>query len=544
MAKTGTVKISGQELYQTMKDLCDFGYRIAGTPPAEKAEKYIYQKLKEAGLPQVELKPFSFTRWWSDRHELKIIAKETPGIPSDQSIETFPVYFSGSTNPEGVTTQMVYVGYGTPTDFQATDVKDKIVLIDSKMILNFHPTFTVFGSLRLAKEKGALGAVIINGSPLDAISYIFLGEGIEGWENRLPALSVNNDDGNYLKTLCTRSQGKLTVKLVEEVKTEKAKSNIIVGTLPGRSDDIILIGTHTDSTFTGAVDNAGANAGLIALAKHYAQAPLKKREKTMMFVGWTGHEAAFLGVNNFVQMHKDLLNKIVTFIMLDGFGSKGWYNQADGGVVETGLDEKRGLFISDNPVLIPFVMEAALKYNLLPAAYVSAKSLPVSDLGPFIRAGIPSILVIGKPVMYHTKYDTPDKCTPEQLERSAKAHIHFIDKIQETPSQKIKEADGKLKDINEFVTKKQEVTIPTGSFTVTPNPVAEGSPAIFHVAVFTAPQSIILDLTWDFGDGNKAKLPITVHAYQKAGTYEATLKFIDNYGNTGTAKKIVRVIKK
>jgi hypothetical protein len=544
MAKNSTVKISGQELYQTMKDLCDFGYRIAGTPPAQKAEKYIYQKLKEAGLPQVDLKPFSFTRWWSDRHELKIIAEETPGIPSDQTLETFPVYFSGSTNPEGITAQMVYVGYGTPADFQATDVKDKIVLIDSKMILNFHPTFTVFGSLKLAKEKGALGAAIINGSPLDAISYIFLGEGIEGWESRLPALSVNNDDGNYLKTLCTRSQGKLTVKLVEEVKTEKASSNIIVGTLPGRSDDIILIGTHTDSTFTGAVDNAGANAGLIALAKHYAQVPLKKREKTMMFVGWTGHEAAFLGVNNFVQMHKDLLNKIATFIMLDGFGSKGWYNQADGGIVETGLDEKRGLFISDNLPLTQFVMEATLKYNLLPAAYVSAKSLPVSDLGPFIRAGIPSILVIGKPVMYHTKYDTPDKCTPEQLERCAKAHIHFIDKIQETPTQKIKEADGKLKDTKQLITQKQGITPPTGSFTVTPNPIVEGNPAIFHVAVFTAPQSIILDLNWDFGDGNTAKLPITIHAYQKAGTYKATLKFTDNYGNTGTAQKLVRVIKK
>ncbi len=544
MAGLDNITITGQEMHQIVNDLCDFGYRRAGTPAADKAEKYIYQKLKEAGLPEVNLESFNFTRWWAEKHELTIISKGTKGVPSDQTVETFPIWFSGSTKPEGITAEMVYAGYGTATDFETTDVKDKIVLIDSKMILNFYPVFAVFGSINLAKEKGALGLVVINGSPLDAVSYIFLGEGIEGWENRTPALSVNNDDGNYLRSLCTRNQGKLTVKLVQEVKTEKASSNTVIGTLPGKTDETILIGTHTDSTFTGAVDNAGANAGLIALAKYYAQIPLEKRDKTMVFAGWTGHETAFLGVNNFVEAHKEMLEKIVTFIMLDGFGSKGWYNQADGGIVETGLDEKRGLFISDNPVLIPFVMEATLKYNLLPAAYVSAKSLPVSDLGPLIRAGIPSIMVIGKPVMYHTKYDTPDKCTPDQLERCAKGHIHIIDKIQETPTQQIKEADGKLKDIKTFITEKQGVTPPTGSFTVTPHPVIEGSPAVFHVTVFTAPESIIMDLNWDFGDGNTSTLPIAIHTYNKAGTYEATLKNVDNYGNQTTTKRIIRVIKK
>ncbi|MGQ9721608.1 MAG: M28 family peptidase [Candidatus Jordarchaeum sp.] len=537
-------RISGQELYKIVKELCEFGYRRAGTPAAEKAEKYIYQKLEEAGLPEVKLETFNFTRWWAEKHELTIISKDTISVPSDQNIETFPIWFSGSTRPGGITAEMVYAGYGTATDFETIDVRDKIVLIDSRMILNFYPTFAVFGSLNLAKEKGALGLVIINGSPLDAVSYIFIGAGIEGWENRLPALSVNNDDGNYLRSLCIKNEEKLTVKLIEEVKTESAKSNIVIGKLPGKTDDIILIGTHTDSTFTGAVDNAGANAGLIALAKHYAQVPLEKRKKTMVFAGWTGHEVAFLGVTNFVKMHKDMFDKIATFIMLDGFGSKGWYNQADGGAVETGLDEKRGLFISDNPVLIPFILEATLKHNLLPAAYVSAKSLPVSDLGPFIAAGVPSIMLIGKPIWYHTKYDTPDKCTPDQLERTAKAHIDIIDKIHETPTQQIKDADGKLQDIKKFITKRKETSPPTCSFTVTPHPVIEGKPAIFHVTVFTAPESIILDLNWNFGDESTGTLPIAIHTYNRADTYKVTLEYTDSAGSKGSTSRLVRVIKK
>jgi len=409
------------------------------------------------------------------------------------------------------------------------------------MILNFHPTFAVFGSLSLAKSKGALGAIIIGGAPLDAIPYIFLWEGVEGWRDRLPALMVNNDDGNYLKSLCSK---KLTVRLVEDVRTEDASSNMVIGELPGMSEEAILVGTHTDSTFTGAVDNAGANAGLIGLAKHYAKTPRGKRGKTMVFAGWTGHEAAFLGANKFAQMHKDILEKTAVFIMLDGFGSKGYYNQADGGVVETGTDEKRGLFISDNLVLIPPVIEAALKYRLLPAAYVSARALPVSDLGPFIRAGIPSIMIIGKPVWYHTVYDTIDKLTPDQLERSLKAHIHVIDELHRIPASKIKEADGKLKDIKEFVTRKPGAAPPSGHFTVTPNPVPEGCPAIFHITVFTAPESVVLEVEWDFGDGATSTSLIGVHAYQKPGTYRATLKVTDSNGNTVTAKRTVRVTRK
>ncbi|MGQ9720602.1 MAG: M28 family peptidase [Candidatus Jordarchaeum sp.] len=544
MEESGIVDVSGEEMFRIVNDLCNFGYRRAGMPAAAKAEDYIFQKFREVGLPDVQSVPFSFNRWWVDRHELTVISSGTPLIPSDQKIETFPVWFSGSTGAEGITAELVYVGYGTAKDFERKEVKGKIALIEARMILNFYASWRVFGSLNLAKHHGALGMVVANGSPLDSVAYIMSGSPFEEWKNNIPALSVNNYDGQYLKSLCSGRNAKCTIKLVEEVRTEPATSNIIIGTLPGKTEDIILIGTHTDSTFTGAVDNASANAGLIELAKHYVKVPLESRDKTMVFVGWSGHEYSFLGVNKFAEMFGDMFPKIATFVMLDGFGCKGYYNQADGGVVETGTDEKRGLFVSANKILLKYVVEAAMKYQLLPATYVSAKSLPVSDLGPFIRSGVPSILVIGKPVWYHTKYDTPDKLTPEQLERTAKAHIHFIDQIHRTPTQDIKEADGKLLDVEELISKEKrrgEIAVPTISFTITPNPMVEGTMAVFHTTVFTGPESILLDCTWDFGDRSTSKLPLTVHVYKEAGTYEVTLTCKDNFGNIVSAKGKARV---
>ena len=536
--------ISGTEMYQIMKEICEFGYRRAGTPIAIEAEKYIYQKLKDAKLPDVKLDEFQFTRWWAEKYELKLISERTPSIPADQIIETFPVHLSGFTEPEGVVAEMVYAGYGTSVDFEKIDVENKIVLVDGIMILNFAPSQQVnlFNSLNLAKKKGALGAIFTNNSPLDSISYVGVDE-VRGWKRRLPALSVNNFDGQYLRTLCTRNQGKVSVKFTLDVKTEKAPSNMILGTLPGKTEDIILLGTHVDSTFTGAVDNAGANAGLLALAKYFAQIPLEKRDKTIVFAGWTGHECGLIGTFQFHTMYPEMVKKIATFIMLDGFGSKGWYNQVEGGVVETGLDERRGLFVSDNSLLWPIVKDAAFKYKLLPAAYVSARQLPVSDLPPFIFANVPSIMIIGKPVFYHTKYDTIDKCTPEQLERTAKAHVYIIEKIQEIPASDIKEADAKPMDMKSYITKKEGITPIKGSFSILPYPIPEGFSTIFYPTVLTAPESIVLELEWDFGDGEKSPRILTRHAYEKAGTYKVTLKAIDNYGNESLSKRLIRVIK-
>jgi hypothetical protein len=537
--------ISGKRMYNNMKEICEFGFRTAGTQIARDVEKYVYDKLKEAEIPQVKANEFQFTRWWAEKHELRLLAEGTPLIPSDQIIETFPVHLSGFTDPEGLVAEMVYVGYGTSVDFEKIDVKDKIALVDGIMILNFAPSQQVnlFNSLNLAKKKGAVGAIFTNNSPLDSISYVGFDE-VRGWKRRLPALSVNNFEGHYLKTLCTENQGKVRVKFTLNGETEQAISNMILGTLAGKTDDIILLGTHLDSTFTGAVDNAGANAGLIELAKYFAQIPNIKREKTIVFAGWTGHECGLIGTYQFHKMYPELLKKISVFFMLDGFGSHGYYNQVEGGVVETGLDERRGLFVSDNTILTPIVLEAALKYSLFPSAYVSARQLPVSDLPPFIFANIPSIMIIGKPVFYHTKYDTIDKCSPDQLERTAKAHAYIIEKIQEIPASKIIASDGKDLDMKSYITKKDGIPRPHGSFSILPYPIPEGFSAIFYPTVMSAPKSILLELEWDFGDGIKSPRILTRHAYEKAGIYEVTLKAMDNFGNISIDKRIVRVIKK
>ena len=418
------------------------------------------------------------------------------------------------------------------------------------MILNFRPTHRVFNTIDVAQKKGAKAVICINGSPVDSISYTNFTPMYELPSTQsipslsLPVFSISNHDGEYLKHLCTRYHKKLTVKLVEISKTGPATSNTIIGTLPGKTDDIIVIGTHTDSTFTGAFDNAAANAGLITLAKYYAKISPENREKTMIFVGWTGHECESIGSRIFVEMHEEMLSKITTFIELDGFGCNGYYNQADGGIVATNMDERRGIFITDNSILLEFASDAVLKYKLLPAVYLSALLLQVGDYAPFANKGVPSLLIIGKSPLYHTELDTIDTIRPNQLERSAKAHIEIINRIQAANAEDIKNSDRKQFDVNKFIIKKEEIPKPSVYFDVVPEVLTVGDFAVFVPSVISNPDSILLSYEWDLGDGMKSKSLMMVHAYRKPGSYTVRFKVIDNYGNSATQERVIRVVEK
>lgn len=46
-----------------------------------------------------------------------------------------------------------------------------------------------------------------------------------------------------------------------------------------------------------------------------------------------------------------------------------------------------------------------------------------------------------------------------------------------------------------------------------------------------APESIVIELEWDFGDGKKSQCILTRHAYERVGTHEVFFKVKDNFGN-------------
>ncbi|MFX1450012.1 MAG: M28 family peptidase, partial [Promethearchaeota archaeon] len=379
-------RISGSRLYNYMMDFIKIGWRRAGTKEHKESANFILKKFNEFGLEETRIELFEMLLYEPQKWELTVKSDSLPN--KEIKIESFPFWHTKASEMGGTEADLVYVGWGTPQEFKKQDVRDKIVLLDSINMMSFYPTMDFHRSYEIARKNGAIGLIASHNSPPNTIfaEYATRHQTLKDTNlesGSIPALHIGWESGKYLKTLL-QSEEKIDVNLLINSQIKPSMTENIIGTLPGKKDDeIILIGTHIDSWFDGAIDNAGGNAGFLELADYYSQ---NEREKTMIFAGFSGHEAGSIGVIEFANKHKSWFDKITTFCMIDGFGSKGYILESPSrGIIETGLDEGKALFTTNNQTLYDIMYEAVVKHDLIrysPLTHVNAVMGPFSDLGP------------------------------------------------------------------------------------------------------------------------------------------------------------------
>ncbi|MHA1785198.1 MAG: M28 family peptidase [Candidatus Helarchaeota archaeon] len=541
--------IDGSRLYDYMMDFIKIGWRRAGTKEAHETCTYILKKFDEFGLQDTKIEPFEMLGYTPMQWKLRI--KSDLLFNSECEINCFPAWHSKSSDIEGTEAELVFVGLGTAKDYKKNDVREKIVLVDSKNMMSFYPTMDYYRAYEKARLNGAVGLISIHDTPPNTIfaEYVtrhqtFKDTNLES--GSIPALRISHESGEYLKKILQLDES-TKANLLLKTKIEPTMTDNLIGMLPGKNtDDIILIGTHVDSWFDGAIDNAGANAGFLELANYFSQVPFEQRKKTMIFSGFAGHEVGSIGVIEFARKHGHWFDKISTYCMIDGFGSKGFIlENPSRGVVETRLDEAKGLFTTDNQVLFDILVKAAFKENLAkygPLMHVSAVMGPFSDLGPLVQAKVPSIMVIGKGIFYHTIEDTADKVLPEQLERTTRAHVQIFKELHRTPSEKIKKADRKGLTIPKNIRqgKKNDVRF---NFNIVPNPVTKNFPTLIYLTSYTCTDRIIVDLKWNV-EKLELHAPICPYKFRHIGEYEVKLTLLDNFGNEYVQRKIAYVLRK
>ena len=184
----------------------------------------------------------------------------------------------------------------------------------------------------------------------------------------------------------------------------------VIGKLTGttRPDDWIIIGAHydsisqsTSSSAPGAEDNASGAAGMLELARIFAET---RPEATIFFIGFSGEEQGLKG--SYAHVAKLIADgnkaKVKAVLTMDMIG----YTS------DTDLDcllesDRRG------SALFPMLSAAAQQYTNL--RIVTTLNPFGSDHIPYIEEGIPSLLVIENDwnsyPQYHKTSDTPDQIT-------------------------------------------------------------------------------------------------------------------------------------
>jgi hypothetical protein len=522
-----TKRISGAELHEEVRRLAGIGERRSGSRAEHEAMEYIKGRFSEIGLRDPVIECFEMHWWHPTRVELTL-------VPENEVVRSKPIWYSGVTGASGITAQCEYCGYGMPHQFGSA--RGKIAVIDSRVLLHFWPTYRFFRSYESAVSAGAVGLVVIIDAPGGLIPVFTAEE--EKHDNPIPAVMVSRSDGARLKERMSDAESRM--RLCVEAESGMGKTGDVVGTLRGLGDEYVIVGAHHDSVYQGAVDNAGGVAALLALASELACRRERPR-KNIIFATHPGHEL-LIGAREFIKRRKDILPKTAAYITLDGMGSDN-YEEIGGSIVWTGRDEARGAFVSPNPVLARMVLSVIAKYGLRPAALLAADVMcPNEDLeGRFFEAGVPIIDIIGKPIWYHTEEDTPDKCSSEQLERGALAHLEIIERIDGLPAAEIRGVERQPLEPEDFIEPRPGSKAPTIEFGHLPETIRAGEPSLIYVTGFDDREGVLIDMNWSIAGEEASKGPVLLHVFEKPGRYTISLAVRNTLGAVGKREKEVEV---
>jgi len=445
-----------EEIYSWIEDIVALStppdYRRSGTSGDIRVRQYILSKFIEFGLQDVRDEPVEFVRRWYNEWGLTVAGKEIPCFFMREGAFT-----------EGITAQLVYAG---ETVEEEDDVEGKIVVVDVRFAemdpsLIAHFSYFVYDpdNTMVGKKHPAVWVPINmpgayeDAARLGAIGFIGILKDYPTNSNKfypdvsvmvpplIPALWVGRDDGASLRELLETATEPIyaTIKVKGGV-DETATSGNIIGILPGKTNDIIIVCSHHDSAFYGAVQDASGTAVVLAIAKYFAHVPKSHREKTLVFVLDCNHFDWDYpkGCKNFISRHPDLIEKTVLAIGIEHIAKD--FDIIDGEWVDTGFVEPRGLFTTGNPLLIRFAEEAVIQNNLVRTMIIQTESplgIPGEPQG-YYYAGVPIYSFISGPEWLFDLEDTPDKVAKDQLVPVAQAFIDIINRVNDVPASLIR----------------------------------------------------------------------------------------------------------
>jgi hypothetical protein len=232
-----------------------------------------------------------------------------------------------------------------------------------------------------------------------------------------------------------RVRGRLDIEAIRG----QGSSRNVVGTLPGRGADWVVIGTHHDAPWASAVEDGSGIALVLAQAAYWARVPADERPHNLMFLFTAGHMADAAGTAAFIAEHRGWLDeRVVAEIHLEHAAVRA-VPDGQGGLAATADPEVRWWFTSQEPRLERSVHAALVAEDLRrsmvlpPAAFMAH---PPTDGGYFHLAGVPLVDFLTAPMYLFDSADTIDKVHAASLEPLTRAVVRIVgDLAGRTPAE-------------------------------------------------------------------------------------------------------------
>ena len=300
---------------QMMEHLQEFSRwkKLAGTTEEAQSLNYIRGVLNSYGLKTTLLYHDAFISLPEAAH-LDFNGKRFKAITHSMALPT---------SEAGLTRKIIYLGSASQETFDATDVRDQIVLIDGMATPEM---------AKRCRHAGAVGQIHI--SPHEYLHEMCLSP---VWGNpdsetvkNLPtssAVTISDEDGKIIREQLTITPA-LPATIHAKVDTGWRKTPILIADLEAKNAlkdaPYILFSGHHDTWYEGVMDNGSANATMMEVTRCMAKnRNAMKRHLRLCF--WSGHSqgrysgSTWFADNYWHELHRDC----AVHVNVDSTGGEG-----------------------------------------------------------------------------------------------------------------------------------------------------------------------------------------------------------------------------
>lgn len=421
---------SEKDVWEQQLWMAKLGPKYTGNKAHTEFVEFLAAESKKIGL-DVSRERYTLPRWEAKRWNISVNGATVP------TTSYFP--YSGQTPASGVTGEIVFAG--TNPKFDLSNLQGKIALVECPTnVRNWAEEYQQWGvypsserfpeSIKPARgsvndltqfaKAGAVGVILAWTDISDANAadqYSPFSRPPQG----IPGLYVGRATGAKLKSM---AGAKATIVLEADTIPD-TPTDTVIATLPGTTDEVIIVNTHTDGP--NATEENGA-LGILALMKYFAKIPKSERRRTIVCPMTTGHFAGpwVPSIRGFIQKYPDVIKRSVAAITVEHLGCLEWMDDAQMNYRATGKEEWSVAITPSKPMadaLLDAVQGSAARRTGL---VNPVKGGFLGEGSSLARAGIPTIGYIPQP--NYLLAGPADMCIPKMSSKLMHAQIEVFAK--------------------------------------------------------------------------------------------------------------------
>ncbi|WP_043112086.1 M20/M25/M40 family metallo-hydrolase [Solimonas flava] len=375
----------------------EVGPRFAGSDGYEHAVVWALQKLDAAGLKNVHAEPVILPRWVRGATSVELVTSGVDSLP----LNAVALGGSVGTDNYGIEADVVRVeSLEQLQQLTVAQVRGRVVFIDYRMPRTrdgsgYGQGYPVraFGPAEAGRRGAA--AILIRSLSTAGDDAPHTGATQYGDAPKIPALALSPQAADRLSAVVRAGGATVRIKLFTR-ELGAVYSSQVVAEVPGKTDEVVLLGAHLDSwDITPGADDDAAGVAIVTGAARAIMKYGKKPLRTIRIVLYANEEFGVSGGRAYAEAHAAELDRHVLAMESDVGSAPVWR-------VGSKLPEQAEPFRS------------ALLAALAPLGVADGPRDDGggTDIGPLVRAGVPALAPLQDTSRYfdvhHAATDTLD----------------------------------------------------------------------------------------------------------------------------------------